>query len=400
MIELPFTVNNLLELAVLSGAKIIAGEDGLQRVIKSISFIEAPDSINWIMPYDLILTNAFLLYTNPEIKNNFIDILCGRNASAIGIKLDRYIQNLPEEMLKQANVKSFPIIILPYKATPSKLISAIGKIIYANDYAQKKTIENNHYKKLHNFFSELLFSKDLSSSVLLRKASALGWDFNKSFCIMVIDLADLSHAKKVISIINQSTFNQAFFVFQYQQEIIIVKEANNMSEKEELEEYGRKIEVKCQVEIPGLKITIGIGRPYKNPFDLTKSHFEARNAIRLGQLSCENKSVFLFENLGIYKILCQVNRMEELEYYTKDNVLKLKQYDLENNSEYFKTMEAFIKFNGNINETAKYLCVHYNTVKYRLNVIRKILNLNIEDPDIRLDFLIGIKIVNLLELKS
>jgi ABC-type sugar transport system ATPase subunit len=95
-------------------------------------------------------------------------------------------------------------------------------------------------------------------------------------------------------------------------------------------------------------------------------------------------------------------------YYINDNkllnerletVTKLQRYDQENNTEYYKTMEAFIKYNGNVNETAKHLCVHYNTVKYRLNTIKKILGINIEDPDKRLDFQIGMKIANLLKLK-
>lgn len=132
------TVNGLLKLTVLSEAKVVAGAKGLSRVIKSISFIEAPDSINWVMPHDLLLTNAFLLNANPDMKKDFIKNLSVKQVAAVGIKLDRYIKSLTEEMITQANETSFPIIILPYNVTPSQLISAISKVIYSNETSPNK----------------------------------------------------------------------------------------------------------------------------------------------------------------------------------------------------------------------------------------------------------------------
>jgi len=393
------TVNDLLKLTVLSEAKVVAGAKGLSRVIKSISFIEAPDSINWVMPHDLLLTNAFLLNANPDMKKDFIKNLSVKQVAAVGIKLDRYIKSLTEEMITQANETSFPIIILPYNVTPSQLISAISKVIYSNETSPNKDINNVQAKLMYNFFSELFYDKNLSKTTLLRKASSLGWDFTKSFCVMMFEVNKLTYARKIISIVNSTSCEKTCFIFQYRREIIAIREVDTCNEKKELEKFCQKIIIKCMAEMPDLSISIGIGRSYNNLFDLNKSHSEARIALRLGNLSFKNNSVHLFDDLGIYKVLCQVDRPEELEDYTKETVTKLQRYDQENNTEYYKTMEAFIKYNGNVNETAKHLCVHYNTVKYRLNTIKKILGINIEDPDKRLDFQIGMKIANLLKLK-
>jgi len=334
------------------------------------------------------------------MKKDFVKNLSAKQVAAIGIKLDRYIKSLTEEMITQANETSFPVIILPYNVTPSQLISAIAKVIYSNETSSGKDLDNVQAKLMYNFFSELFFDKDLSKTALLRKASSLGWDFTKSFCVMMFEVNNLSYARKIISMVNRTSCEKTCFIFQYRQEIIAIREVDVSNEKAELEKFCQKIIVKCQVEMPDLNLSIGIGRSYNNLFDLSKSRSEARIALRLGSLSCNNNSVYLFDDLGIYKILCQVDRPEELEEYTRETVTKLQRYDQENNTEYYKTMEAFIKSNGNVNETAKHLCVHYNTVKYRLNTIKKILGINVEDPDKRLDFQIGMKIANLLKLKA
>lgn len=395
------TVHDLLKLTVLSEAKIVAGEQGLKRIIRSISFMEAPDSIDWVMPHDILLTNAYLLNSNPIMKNNFINDLSLKEVAAIGIKLDRYIQQLPEEMINQANKASFPIIVLPFNVTPSQLISAIAQAIYSTKTFQKNELNTAQTNLMYDFFCDLLFTKNMSKTILLRKASSLGWDFTKSFCIMVIELDEFTYIKKIISIINHCSFNQFSFVFQYKQKIISIFEVNNLEDsKAQLERYGSEIKNICQTEIKRLNISIGMGRPYNNFLDLDKSYHEAKKALLLGQFCNLKNRIFLFDNLGIYKILSQFDKIEELEEYSKNTVTKLIQYDQDNNSEYVKTMETFMNFNGNYNETAKYLCVHYNTVKYRINVIKKILDMNVEDPDKRLDFQIGIKIANLLKIKK
>lgn len=396
-----YAVHDLLKLPLLSEAKVVAGENGLKRSVKSVSFLEAPDSLNWVMPHDLLLTNAYLLYENPNLKKSFINELAAKDASAVAIKLNRYMQLIPEEMVEQANHASFPIIVLPFNVTPSQLIGTITKTLYSTKTSQKKSSDGIHADLLYDFFCELLFAKNFSQTMMLRRATSLGWDFTKSYSVILIQANDPNHVPKLLDIINNPNLVHDNYLFQYGRDIFLICDTTNQKDtKGFLKKYANEIRTKSQNEIPATDLLIAVGRPYNNLLDLPKSYAEAKKALSLEQWTDNENSIILFDDLGIYKILFQINNTEELEKYYQDTVAKLEKYDQDNNSEYSKTMEAFVKSNGNFNETAKNLCVHYNTVKYRVNVINKILGFNVEDPEKRFDFQIGMKIGHLLNARK
>ncbi|MDD4238227.1 MAG: PucR family transcriptional regulator ligand-binding domain-containing protein [Desulfotomaculaceae bacterium] len=390
-----FTVHELLKLPLLSGAHLVAGQQGIKNLIKSISFMEAPDSVNWVMPYDFLISNAYLFSSNPGFELNLISKLAEKKVSAIGIKLNRYLTNIPEEIKRQSNEEGLPVIILPYNITPSQLISTITKTLNSYRTPQKKVLENPHI----SLVCELLFSTNISDTTLLRKASTLGWDFTKSYGVIVINVDDLNLIKQVIAIIQNNNIVYNSLVFQYEKEIIILYGIDTSPEvQSKLIKTGEVIQASCKKEFPDLKILIGIGRAYNNILDLRKSHDEAVQSLNFGPLLVQTNSVIHFDNLGIYKILCKFRNYEELEKFFHETVEKLIKYDQEYNTEYYKTAEMFCKCNQNINETAKQLSVHYNTVKYRINHILKVLDINLEDPEKRLEIQIGIKITEYLRV--
>ncbi len=90
------TVKDILKLSLLKEANVIAGKDGLNRLVKSVSFMEAPDSMNWIMEYDFLITNAYLIKNNQKIKCNLIPKLAKMNAAGLGVKLNRFLDYIPE----------------------------------------------------------------------------------------------------------------------------------------------------------------------------------------------------------------------------------------------------------------------------------------------------------------
>ncbi|TEB16428.1 Purine catabolism regulatory protein [Pelotomaculum sp. FP] len=392
---MPFTVHELLKLPLLSGAHLIAGKQGTKKLIKSISFMEAPDSVNWVMPHDFLITNTYLFRSNPGLELNIISKLAKKEVSAIGIKLHRYMNNIPEIMKWQSDEEGLPIIILPYNVTPSQLISTITKTLNSHKSSQKEVLENPHI----SFICELLFSTNFSDTTLLRKASTLGWNFTKSYGVIVIRLNKINFIKQVVSIIQNSNNIYYSYVFQYEKEIIILYEIDaSMETQSQFTKYGKDIKARCEKEYPDLKILIGIGRAYNNILDLRKSHNEAVQSLNFGPLLVQTNSVIHFDTLGIFKILCKFEKNEELEYFFHKSVEKIIKYDQEYNTDYYKTAVMFCKCFGNINETAKQLSVHYNTVKYRINHILKVLNIDLENPDTRLEIYIGVKIAEYLRV--
>lgn len=64
-------------------------------------------------------------------------------------------------------------------------------------------------------------------------------------------------------------------------------------------------------------------------------------------------------------------------------IIQLKQYDEESHSDLYHTLYTYLRCSCNMAETARQLNLHRNSLLYRLNQIREICQIRLDDPDIR-----------------
>lgn len=102
--------------------EILAGENGLDKEVKAISFIDAPSSVEWLRGNEVILTTAFLYQADERSLYQFVLTLINKNVTALGIKLGRYIKSLPAAIIDLADTNMFPIFVLPYEMVWSEFI--------------------------------------------------------------------------------------------------------------------------------------------------------------------------------------------------------------------------------------------------------------------------------------
>ncbi|MFF7245076.1 PucR family transcriptional regulator [Embleya sp. NPDC008237] len=107
------SVRDVLSLSSLSGARLMAGERGLDRVVQRLNVMEVPDILPWTKPHELLLTTGYPLRETPQSLCDLVTELESRRLAAVGIKLGRYLDELPADMLDAADRVGLPIIRLP-----------------------------------------------------------------------------------------------------------------------------------------------------------------------------------------------------------------------------------------------------------------------------------------------
>lgn len=110
---LPMSVAQMLALPAFAGAEVLAGADGLHRVVRSANVMEVPDIVPWVRAEGLLLTTGYPLSAVVEELPKLVADLDARGVSAIAVKLHRYLDALPEAMLAEAERRSLPIIVVP-----------------------------------------------------------------------------------------------------------------------------------------------------------------------------------------------------------------------------------------------------------------------------------------------
>lgn len=107
------TVGEVLRASTLAGARLLGGAGGLGRIVQRLNVMEVPDILPWVKPHELLLTTGYPLRNTPQSLAGLVGDLDARGLAALAIKLGRYLDELPAELLAEANRLDFPIIQLP-----------------------------------------------------------------------------------------------------------------------------------------------------------------------------------------------------------------------------------------------------------------------------------------------
>lgn len=116
-VELGTTLADVLATRSLLGSRVLAGEAGLQRPVRSINVMEVPDVLPWVRPGQLLLTTGFPLLRDgaldPARVRRLVAELDDAGVSGLAVKLGPYLPELPGEVSAEADRRGFPLIGLP-----------------------------------------------------------------------------------------------------------------------------------------------------------------------------------------------------------------------------------------------------------------------------------------------
>lgn len=147
------SIERLIEMAPFNEVTVIAGHKGLTHEIKSVNVMEVPDIYPYVDEQGLLFTTLFPIYDDEDALHKFIERLSEKNLAGVAIKLGRYLPEVPDYMIEQAEQHQFPILILPSDANLSTLTNYI-----LTELLDKKTtlleFRETIASRLHHFLLE------------------------------------------------------------------------------------------------------------------------------------------------------------------------------------------------------------------------------------------------------
>lgn len=122
---LGISLEKLLTLETLREAKILAGARGISKRITKVNVMEVPDIIEWVSEGEFLLTTAYSIKDNIKVLLELIPKLNAKGVAGLGIKVGRYINELPSGVIDLADELGFPIIEVPFCVSHTDVISGI-----------------------------------------------------------------------------------------------------------------------------------------------------------------------------------------------------------------------------------------------------------------------------------
>lgn len=142
---MPLTIEQALkELPILSTAKVVAGEQNLDHVIRWTHIIDHPDIVPWVQEDYLLLTTAFSLMLNPDSQNDLIPHLVEKKLAGMMVNVGRYMGEIPSNMVSIAKRLKFPLISLPWEINFTDVTHAIHERIINEQYEISEQVFHIH----------------------------------------------------------------------------------------------------------------------------------------------------------------------------------------------------------------------------------------------------------------
>ena len=144
-------VHEVLYAPSLAAARVLAGHAGLDRQVERLNVMEVPDILPWVKPHEFLLTTAYPLRDQAQALPGLFGQLDDAGLAGVGVKLGRYLDELPPAALELADERGFPVVQLPDDVGFDEILNEVLTGIL-NQQAQALA----RSERIHNAFLQLV----------------------------------------------------------------------------------------------------------------------------------------------------------------------------------------------------------------------------------------------------
>ena len=236
---------------------------------------------------------------------------------------------------------------------------------------------------------ELITGHVVDRSVLMERAAAFAWDLTTPRAVLLADMEAIAGRpfsalagtpeegalRHRLAEAARASLGPGAIIWERSREIGALVSAGPSG----LREIGVDLQAEAGRRLPGIVVSVGVGRATRDPLDLHKSFGEARRALSMGRWAHGPGEVTAFDELGLDRLLVSVP-VDEAEAFCADVLGRLEAYDASHGTGLVETLDTFLA-TRNAALAARRLYLHYNTLKNRLAKIEEIIGPFLDDPD-------------------
>ncbi|MBC9732819.1 PucR family transcriptional regulator [Nocardioides marmotae] len=141
--------------------------------------------------------------------------------------------------------------------------------------------------------------------------------------------------------------------------------------------------------------SVGVGRLARDVRSLPESYAQAYRAVAVGRRVRGGGTTTWFDELGLHRLIAMVPDDMELRAFATD-VLGELAGQTEEAAALRETLQVLLSTNFNVAEAARLQFFHYNTIRYRVTKLERLLGPITSDHNLRLDVAVALKVLEVV----
>ena len=149
----------------------------------------------------------------------------------------------------------------------------------------------------------------------------------------------------------------------------------------------------------GRPYSVGVSQAAAGPLDIPRLYEEARVALQVGRRLSGGSAVTNFAGLGLYRLLSNVSQAE-LRAFVHDTLGPVLELPEPARSDLLKSLAVLSSTRFNVAESARILHYHYNTMRYRVTKLERMLGAFADDAAAALRIGVALQILRMYEISG
>lgn len=347
-----------------------AGHSGVRNTVSWVYMLEDDSIIPYFHGSELAVTSGIRAGSDPDWLGRLVRLLYERGAAGLVVNTGKYVFRIPADVAELCDELGFPLLTMPWEIHMTEMIQTFCTRI----------IQDRH--------ESVLLDKALADALRRtgdpeRNRQVLGshYDPDGSFTVILIHTNRTSEdiwrpeGREYVFINSLRRFKtmnsmsgSKFGVIELDGDQVMV--ANNV-ERSKMPELIRIILDVYRDAVENKALFLGVGTEVRGIENIGGSFQRATVAMRMALY--KNVPFIRFEEMGFYKILFSV-RDEEVLYSYADELLSPLDAEGASKGDYVELLREYIKNDRSLERTAEALYLHRNTVNYRLQKLRALLD--------------------------
>lgn len=280
----------------------------------------------------------------------------------------------------------------------------------ALDFIRKINLDEQRQKLINNLCDDLLTGQYISNESILKQAEMYGLDLTRLNLVIVIK-ADLvgfgAHGhyadmgmpcegdETVLAVrkLVESKMADSLVACKEGEIIVVIGIGAEKKSKNVAVDLITDIDRLCKRSFGKDEYLISVGGVADHFSKLSQSYSQSKAALKMVRYISDNKKAIFFDELGIYRLLCEMPHTPEVKNYIE--MVLPSNDDLDKSI--LETLEVFIECQNSYSAAGKMLYVHPNTVKYRINKAKEKWGEHIVLDNNCLDTLIALKLKRIFD---
>lgn len=356
--------------------QLLAGEDGLNHVIRWVYISEDITTSSFLNGGELIITTGVTSNEQNDWLKAYLLELIAHQTSGLIINTGKYIfpEDLTDDIIRLCQEHQFPLFLMPWET----------KIMDITHHYYQQIFEDVRIDDKRSLTFLRLLLEDTVSESTLHDLADTGFT-DQPLQILLFDTCFSPSSLRLL----HSTCKRfgRYHICTHQEQTIVI-----FCTDSDLTNAFRQIPASLHAHFPDLMFHCGCGNLCSEIKKLRTAYLHAVAAAQMA--ACMSRYYYSYKEMGFFKLLLEVSDSRVLDDYVVEQLGAVFDYDRQHNSHLSETLHQYLLCSGSVQLVAEHMFCHRNTINYRLRILREDLGLSFEDASRRFELMAAYQILD------